>query len=166
MSATARFALPLLSAGQAQKELFHNEALTLADALVQPCVEAAGVNAPPADPEPGQCWIAGAAPVGAWAGHAGALALWTNGGWRFAAPREGMSAWVAEDGQLARYTGGVWHAGRLTGAQLLVDGEQVVGAREPAIDEPDGGSVIDAEARASITAILTALRAHGLIDPA
>lgn len=166
MSATARFALPLLNAGQAQKELFHNEALTLADALVQPCVEAAGVNAPPADPEPGQCWIAGAAPVDAWAGHAGALALWTTGGWRFAAPREGMSAWVAEDGQLARYTGSVWHVGRLTGAQLLVDGEQVVGAREPAIDEPDGGSVIDAEARASITAILTALRAHGLIDPA
>ena len=29
--ATPRFALPLLAAGQAQKELFHNEALTLPD---------------------------------------------------------------------------------------------------------------------------------------
>lgn len=165
MSATARFALPLLYAGQAQKELFHNEALTIADALVQPCVEAMGVDAPPSAPEPGQCWIVGDSPAGAWAGTAGSLALWTAGGWRFVPPREGMTAWIAADGLAAHYAAGSWHAGRVTAAQLMIDGEQVVGPREPAIEEPDGGSVVDVEGRAVIEAILATLRAHGLIDP-
>ncbi|WP_423606501.1 DUF2793 domain-containing protein [Sphingomonas sp. MS122] len=164
MNATARFALPLLHAGQAQKELFHNEALLIADMLMQPCVEALGRAAPPADPVAGQCWIVGDSPEGAWAGSAGALALWTEGGWRFVAPREGMAVWVAGDELVARHVAGAWHAGRLAAAQLVIDGEQVVGPREPAIDEPDGGSVVDAEARAAIEAILQALRAHGLID--
>ena len=166
MNATARFALPLLHAGQAQKELFHNEALVLADGLIQPCVEALGLDTPPPSPAPGQCWIVGDSPAGAWAGAAGSLALWTDGGWRFTAPREGMAAWVAEDGLIARHSAGSWHAGRLTATQLVIDGEQVVGAREAAIDEPDGGSVVDIEARGAIDAILAALRAHGLIDPA
>lgn len=164
MSATARFALPLLHPGQAQKELFHNEALTLADALVQPCVEAAGVDAPPSDPVPGQSWIVGASPTGAWTGAAGSLALWSEGGWRFVPPREGMAAWIAADGLIARYAGGVWRSGHMTAAQLMIDGEKVVGPREPAIDDPDGGTVVDAEARSAIEAILEALRAHGLID--
>lgn len=34
--ATARFAFPLIAPGQAQKELFHNEALARVDALLQP----------------------------------------------------------------------------------------------------------------------------------
>ncbi|WP_447727941.1 DUF2793 domain-containing protein [Sphingomonas koreensis] len=165
MSATARFALPLLHPGQAQKELFHNEALVLADALVQPCVEAIGVDVPPAAPVAGQCWIVGESPSGEWAGAAGSLALWTAGGWRFIPPREGMAAWVAADALGARYAAGAWRRGRLTATRLEIDGEQVVGPREPAIDDPDGGPVVDAEARAAIEAILGALRTHGLIDP-
>ena len=166
MNATARFALPLLHSGQAQKELFHNEALTLADALLQPCVEAAAADVPPAAPEPGQCWIIGESPVGAWAGEAGSLAVWSSGGWRFVPPREGMAVWVTADALPARYAAGSWHTGRLTAASLEIDGEQVVGPREPAIDDPDGGGVVDAEARTAIEAILEALRTHGLIDPA
>lgn len=165
MDSTARFALPLLHPGQAQKELFHNEALTLADALLQPCAEAAGIDDPPAEPATGQCWLVGDSPAGAWAGEAGALALWTGSGWRFVAPREGMTVWVADDALDARYVGGAWQTGRLQGTRLELDGEQVVGPREPAIDDPDGGGVVDAEARIAIVAILEALRAHGLIDP-
>jgi len=41
----------------------------------------------------------------------------------------------------------------------------VVGPRGDAIAEPEGGSVVDAEARAVINAVLAALRAHGLIEP-
>jgi len=165
MNATARFALPLLHAGQAQKELFHNEALILADALIQPCVEAAGVSVPPADPAPGQCWIVGGSPSGAWSGKAGALALWTSGGWRFAAPREGMSAWIADERMTVLYSGGGWQIGRLTGTRIEIEGEQVLGPREPAIAGPEGGGVIDIEARLAIEAILATLRTHGLIDP-
>lgn len=164
MNATARFALPLLHAGQAQKELFHNEALLIADMLMQPCVEAFSLDTPPPDPVPGQCWIVGDSPGGAWAGSAGALALWTEGGWRFVGPREGMAVWIAGEELIARHVSGAWRAGHLAAARLVIDGEQVVGAREAAIDEPDGGGVVDAEARAAIEAILQALRAHGLID--
>jgi hypothetical protein len=49
-------------------------------------------------------------------------------------------------------------------ASVLIDGQQVVGPRENAIDSPSGGSVIDGEARTTIEAILDALRNHGLIE--
>ncbi len=39
MSATPRLSLPFIVPGQAQKELFHNEALQLLDVLVAGAVE-------------------------------------------------------------------------------------------------------------------------------
>ena len=47
---------------------------------------------------------------------------------------------------------------------IEVDGEQVVGAREPGIPSPAGGSTVDLEARATIQSLLGALRRHGLIE--
>ena len=44
---TSRFALPLLAAGQADKELTHNEALACLDILLQPVVQAVGLTVPP-----------------------------------------------------------------------------------------------------------------------
>ena len=67
---SARLGLPLLAPGQAQKELWHNEALALLDIAVQAVVEEVGRDAPPGAPQPGQCWIVGAAPTGDWTGHA------------------------------------------------------------------------------------------------
>lgn len=51
---TPRLALPMLQPGQAQKEMFHNEALALLDLATQAVVEAVGVDAPPGDPVPGR----------------------------------------------------------------------------------------------------------------
>lgn len=163
MSVTARFALPLLSAGQAQKELHHNEALTLLDALAQPSAESAGSNTPPGDPAPGQCWIVGPAPAAAWAGRGGALAIWTAGGWRYATPREGMAIWVRDVAVTAHYRSGEWEMGVVRAAALTIGDEQVVGARQASIALPAGGIVVDPEGRAAIAAILSALQAHGLI---
>ena len=160
---TARLALPLIAPGQAQKELFHNEALALLDLAAQASVVAVGIDTPPASPLPGQTWIVGAAPTDAWAGRAGALAGWTAGGWRFLAATEGMSAWDQTTGQLARYTGGSWALGTIAASRVTVGGLQVVGARRPAIADATGGTVVDAEARTAIEAILAALRDHGLI---
>ena len=88
--ATARFALPPIAPGQAQKELLHNEALARVDALVQPSVVAVAVSDPPVAPTAGQCWIVGDTPLGAWAGQPRSLAVWTDGGWRMiAAGRDG-----------------------------------------------------------------------------
>ena len=141
---TERLALPIIAPGQAQKEMAHNEALALIDLAVQASVEAVGLEAPPPDPEPGRCWIVGNAPVGAWAGRAGAIAGWTAGGWRFVAPRPGLAAWSVADGVEVRCDGSGWRQGA-------------------AIAAPAGGGTMDTEARATLTAILAALRVHGLI---
>ena len=50
MNSTDRLSLPLLIAGQAQKELFHNEALQTLDTLVAAAVEDAPANDPPQSP--------------------------------------------------------------------------------------------------------------------
>lgn len=162
-STTDRLALPLIVPGQAQKEMTHNEALTLIDALAQPVVQAVGITAPPAAPLPGQCWIIGTPATGVWAGHGAALALWTAGGWRFVAAFEGMTVWSLADAMVAVHRGGVWRAGEANAHRLWIDGVQVVAAQQAAIPVPAGGSVIDVESRGAIGAILTALRAHGLI---
>ncbi|WP_298093488.1 DUF2793 domain-containing protein [uncultured Sphingomonas sp.] len=147
MESSARMRLPLLVAGQAQKEITHNEALALIDLAVQPSVVEIGRNAPPAAPAHGEAWVVGAAPEGAWADHAGALAGWTAGGWRFMLPWVGFAVWNRADRGTARFDGEEW---RRT-------------APASAIDAPAGGGVIDAEARAAIGSMLASMRAHGWI---
>jgi hypothetical protein len=160
---TVRLALPLIEAGQAQKEVTHNEALAALDLLVQAGVVASGVNTPPMSPAPGQAWVVGSAPGGAWAGQAGAVAGWTAGGWRFLTPCEGTEVWCEADGCTVRFRGGEWETGVLRGTALRIDGAAVVGPRRAAIADPAGGATVDAAARSAIAAILAALRGHGLI---
>lgn len=160
---TDRLALPLIQSGQAQKEMFHNEALAALDLIVHPSVEAIDANTPPTAPESGQSWIVGTAPSGAWTGRAHQLAGWTGSGWRFVAPTPGMTVWMIGDGLTARFTAGAWVAGEMTCAHVIVGGDRVVGARQASVATPVGGAVVDAESRAALTGILSALRAHGLI---
>ena len=86
MDQTARFALPQLSPGQARKEWFHNEALQRIDALLCPVVEGPPLALPPSGPLPGACYLVAAGASGAWAGQDGALAVFSDGGWRFVTP--------------------------------------------------------------------------------
>ena len=160
---TDRLILPLIAPGQAQKEMTHNEALTLIDALVQPVVQTVGTTAPPANPLPGQCWIIGTSATGDWAGHAAALAISTSGGWRFVSAFEGMSAWSLADGMVAVHRSGVWLIGETNARKLSINGIQVVAGQQATIAAPAGGMLADAESRAAIAAILMALREHGLI---
>lgn len=141
---TARFALPQLKAGQAQKEVTHNEALALIDGLLHPAAESMALSIPPGEPRIGESWLVAGSPAGAWEGRADRLATWTEGGWRFSDPREGMAVWVRDTGLVARWTGARWD----TGAPIAA---------------PDGGGTVDAEARASLASVLAALRNHGLI---
>lgn len=161
--ASARLGLPFLAVGQAQKEVTHNEALALIDLALHAGVEAVGANAPPPAPLDGQAWIVGPAPAGTWTGRAQALAGWTGGGWRFVPAREGMVVLVRGSGLTARFAGGAWIVGELACRRVTVDGLAVLGARRPAIAAPMGGSTTDQEARTVVSAILDALRGHGLI---
>ena len=161
--ATSRFQLPFILPGQAQKELFHNEALAGIDAALHAAVEGAPAAAPPAAPVEGQCWIVAEGAGGAWAGQAGSLAAWTAGGWRFVPPVEGMAVWVKEAGLERRYHGGDWSSGQIFGSALTIGGVQVVGPRRPPVPSPSGGTIIDAEARAALEAVIATLMSHGLI---
>lgn len=163
MTDTPRLALPLLEPGQAQKEMTHNEALALLDLLVQGRLVALGLNAPPAAPTAGDCWVVGDAPLAAWSGRSKQIAGWTTGGWRFVAPQEGMRLWLDADAGFALFRGGEWHAGQAFG-KVFVEGRQVVGKQVDAIAEPSGGVTVDAEARTAIVSVLDALRAHGLVE--
>jgi hypothetical protein len=158
-----RLRLPLLSVGQAQKEMTHNEALALIDILLHPVVEAVAPSAIPASPLVGQCWVVGTSAIGAWAGKDGHVAGWTAGGWRFVAPVQGMALWSLADSVIARRTANAWELGRSAALSYHVAGLQVVGAQRPAISNPMGGINTDTEARATIGAVLSALRLHGLI---
>lgn len=161
---TPRFGLPLLVPGQAQKEMFHNEAISALECLAQPVAQTLGDAAPPGSPLPGQSWIVGPDPSDAWAGHPLSLAIWTAGGWRFVDPQPGMCLWIAHSRLWAQYIDGAWVSGAIQAVSLSIGGHQVVGSAQPAIADAVGGATIDAEARACLNGMLDALRTHGLIQ--
>ena len=141
-SASARFGLPLLFAGQAQKEAFVNEAHALTDALLHPAIEGVADD-PPASPVAGESWLVGNAPSGVWTGHPGELASYQAGEWIFVQPRDGMRVLDRSTDQEIRFRGG-W-------------------LRPTAPAAPAGGTVVDAEARAAVTDLVAALIEAGLL---
>ena len=165
MESTDRLSLPLLMPGQAQKELFHNEALDILDALVAGAVEDLPANDPPQSPAAGECYLVGDAPLAEWAQYPGHIAAYSSAGWRFVAPKPGLTVLVKPTGTRATYTSAGWDIGTVRASQLVVDGLRVVGPQAAAIPDPGGGATVDIEARATLTAMLAALRQHGLISP-
>jgi hypothetical protein len=141
-SASPRWRIPLLFAGQFQKEVFVNEAHALTDALLHPAIEGEADD-PPAAAAEGESWLIGDAPTGAWADHAGDLASYQAGGWIFAVPRDGVRLLDRSTGQEIRYRGG-WQRPATPAA-------------------PAGGTTVDAEARAAIAELVAALIAGGVL---
>ena len=140
---TPRHRLPLLAVSQAQKEITHNEALVLIDALLHMSVEQTLSLAPEAtDNDFGKCWLIGEGAGGLWANKSGHIALWV-GSWRFVAPVEGMRLWDNSSGCYCLYVANQWSSA-------------------PVILEPAGGTVVDSEARAALGMILKFFRRMGM----
>jgi hypothetical protein len=163
METTPRFGLPLLVAGQVQKEIYVSEALSLIDLLLAGSVEGVPVAVPPATPELGRLYRVSDGASGAFSGHEQELAGWSAGGWRFFSPVEGMRLVERTTGLELAYRDGSWTSGSTRASEVVVAGLKVVGARQAAIADAAGGTVVDVQARAALALILAALRTHGLI---
>ncbi len=141
-TATSTFSLPLLFAGQAQKEFFVNQSLTLIDSLMQQCVEATH-SSPPQEALEGQPYLVGDEPTSDWADREGNIAVLIGGIWQFTVPFDGMRVFDRAASQDLVYRSG-WQF-----------------ATAPA--EVQGGSVVDVEARSAIAELSQALRNIGIL---
>lgn len=141
-SRTPRLDLPLLFAGQSQKEGYVNEIAARLDALLHCAIEAE-LAAPPAAPVDGQSWLIAAGASGDWSGKSGQIVMRQSGNWLYAQPSDGMRLFNRTTGQEVLFNAG-WQA-----------------ASRPAV--PSGGTTVDAEARTAIAAIITSLTTAGII---
>ena len=107
---SARLALPYLAAGQMQKHVTLNEALTRLDALVQTAVVSRTTTVEPGAPVDGALWILPANATGAdWSARsAGTLLRAERGGWTVVEAGDGLIALVLDADELVVRQGGVW----------------------------------------------------------
>ncbi|MGF7154425.1 DUF2793 domain-containing protein [Novosphingobium gossypii] len=141
-SASPRFALPLLHAGQAQKEVFVNEATMLTDLLLH-CTVLGETATPAQNAQENDTWIVAPGATGEWAGHDAHIAVQRSGAWVFIPPRDGMRVF-----------------NRASGAGMLFFGYWRKGSIPV---EPLGGSSVDGEARTAINDLVSALQALGIL---
>ncbi|WP_339915001.1 DUF2793 domain-containing protein [uncultured Brevundimonas sp.] len=109
---SARLGLPYLAAGQMQKHVTLNEALTRLDALVHPAVISRTQQGQPVSPSDGDLYILPPGATGtAWALAApGDLMRAEAGGWTAVAVPNGVIAAILDEDQLVVRSGGVWEA--------------------------------------------------------
>ncbi len=108
--ASARLGLPYLAAGQLQKHVTLNEALTCLDALIQTAVVSRTVSNQPADPAEGALYILPEAATGAeWAAHpADSLLRHERGGWLPIPAPDGQLVVVLDSEEILVRRAGVW----------------------------------------------------------
>lgn len=163
MNQTTRHGLPLLVAGQAQKEVTHNEALLVLDRRLQMVVESRTFRTPPEPPAAGTSYIVPAGATGAWLGKDDRVAGFDGFGWTFDEPQHGWLVWIAEERCFSFFDGG-WSAVAGTPQLVQTSGANVTGTDLLVIPAPSGGAVIDVEGRAALGQLLLALRTQRLIS--
>ncbi|WP_421731215.1 DUF2793 domain-containing protein [Brevundimonas sp.] len=114
---SARLGLPYLAAGQLQKHVTLNEALTRLDSLVHARVVSRTTAGQPSAPEDGALYLLPASATGsAWASQpSGAMMRAELGSWSVVAMADGLIVWVEDEGVALVRHGGAW---RLLGAGL------------------------------------------------
>lgn len=131
---TTNLSLPLLAADQAQKHVTVNEALLVLDSLVFLALLDRSLSAPPGSPAEGARYLVAASPSGAWAGHAGDIAVFQDGVWVFLAPRVGWRAVVLDEGAEILFDGTWWRpvvglaSGAATSIRVIEEEVTVAGA--------------------------------------
>ncbi|WP_295636793.1 DUF2793 domain-containing protein [Novosphingobium sp.] len=142
-STTPRLAFPLLYVGQTQKEVTVNETFLSADFLIDSAIEGV-ISSPPTSPAVGSMWLVGAASSGAFAGKTDNLAGWTESGWRFFAPKDGMRVFDLS----------------LSAFRLYRYGWTVAAAPVA----PTGGQTVDVQVRQALASLIEALKSAGILS--
>ena len=106
MDTTPRLKLPYIAPQQAQKQVTYNEAMRALDILVQPVVKSLSLATPPGSPAEGEAYLVAASPTGDWAGKAGKIACFVDGGWIFHTPLDGWLLYVESDDMVVRRQSG------------------------------------------------------------
>lgn len=145
--------MPEISESQASKYMTHNEALRIADVLIQPVAISDVVSTPPGSPSDGDMYIVGPTATGAWTGHEDDLAFCWVTTWLFIAPLEGFHVWLLSEDAYFMYSGSLgWVPGLEglfydvggsvngvpTGSQVLIRAPMV---RDVAFPDDFAGSV-------------------------
>ncbi|WP_333590983.1 DUF2793 domain-containing protein [Brevundimonas sp.] len=107
---SARLGLPYLAAGQMQKHVTLNEALTRLDALTQTAVISRGQAAQPGGPDDGDLYILPVGATGAaWTGQsAGTLMRFEAGGWSVVPTPDGLIVVVLDEPAVVMRLDGGW----------------------------------------------------------
>lgn len=125
MNHTPRLNLPLLYSGQSMKEITHNEALLILDALVDPLVQAIGVNNPEdikEEIQEGGLYIIGKKPEKEFADHPNEIAQKISkslNGWRFLKPSLWMEVTHSQDGSKYCFNGNKWQKSKGKNQQII-----------------------------------------------
>lgn len=154
--------LPLLQSGQAQKEVTHNVALARLERWTFPHVHSRTVDSPPSAPGIGAAWLVPEGAAGAWAGHSGDIAEWNGSEWTFLPAPEGMMLSVRDEEVVIAMMNGSWAVG-FPAEGVRVNGRLMLAAAPQTINDPNGGEVVDAEARSALAALLGHMRSLGLL---
>jgi len=107
---TQRIALPELTADPQAAFARINQTFTQLDALIDIYAIDIYVNSPPPAPNPGDIYIIGDSPSGAWSDHADAIAYCVASSWTFYDTFNGLHAFVASNNTLYVYTSSRWAA--------------------------------------------------------
>lgn len=108
MPNTANLQMPLLQQSQAQKHVTVNESLSILDSLAQLTLVSLTIATPPGTGVEGEGYGVPTGATGDWSGADGNVAVFTNGGWRFIAPRAGWKAYVQDETRAYLYDGVEW----------------------------------------------------------
>ena len=75
-----------------------------------------------------------------------------------------MAVFVKSTETVAVYRSTGWDWATVRALRIEIEQKQVVGPQAEAIADPAGGGIVDVEARLAVSAVLAALRHHGLIS--
>jgi hypothetical protein len=102
-----RYGIPLMSEGQSQKYLTHNQAIHVLAFWTSPVVQAR-TNTPATSPNSGEAWIVGDSPTGIWSTHAKAIALYIGTEWFYLGAPEHGRVYNLDDSAMWIIEGGIW----------------------------------------------------------